>query len=536
MLTPLDVIKGLINLKSYFTWVMMAITVWSGFYFWKKKFSSPSTPPSWSRHIPTFFIILGVFSLLYFCCFRTKEPSSKYYGQLIDKIDQAIDKYEGTINNYQGLKKDWEKELAECEKELQDLSEQKDLTQEAKEKIKDALAKNEAKIKEIKENLDQNDKNITILKGKLVQLEKDKETKEKEIKDKERQKELASPDDKIRLQAEIKKLQAEILEIVGQIDEINFKIGILENKQEKYQGMLTRAEGLKKDLEERYQNLSDGEKLTLNKIQLLEKRHAEIQKEIDAIDKKLAEINLEKELYQALKLKYREMYNRMITYEKEHEASAGNITKWVFKGFDKITDLFPAKLGLKIAGKTISFTRKFGQGMAKTTLILHEGHRLWHLYNEVANENKEHPIMITKEALEMYTQDIDRDLEKLDADYKDYEKKEADYKLRQKEDNLETELDESQKLVEKIKERRRNVVDEYAAIIDELKDKQKEVSKTKGLYEKEAQLESELEIKREDVNIKKEELKQKNPNYARAQQHLQANRVGKIPEIISLTN
>ncbi|XKW58961.1 hypothetical protein ACGRT8_02245 [Candidatus Phytoplasma australasiaticum] len=46
MLTPLDVIKGLINLKSYFTWVMMAITVWSGFYFWKKKFSSPSTPPS----------------------------------------------------------------------------------------------------------------------------------------------------------------------------------------------------------------------------------------------------------------------------------------------------------------------------------------------------------------------------------------------------------------------------------------------------------------------------------------------------------
>ncbi|MDV3184877.1 MAG: DNA double-strand break repair protein Rad50, partial [Candidatus Phytoplasma australasiaticum] len=150
MLTPLDVLKGLINLKSYFTWVMMAITVWSGFYFWKKKFSSSSTPPSWSKHIPTFFIILGVFSLLYFCCFRNKEPSSKCYGQLIDKIDQAIDKYEDTINNYHGLKQDWEKELEKYEKELKDLYEQKDLTQEAKEKIKDALEKNEAKIKELK--------------------------------------------------------------------------------------------------------------------------------------------------------------------------------------------------------------------------------------------------------------------------------------------------------------------------------------------------------------------------------------------------
>ncbi|MDV3195962.1 MAG: hypothetical protein Q8885_00285 [Candidatus Phytoplasma stylosanthis] len=38
------------------------------------------------------------------------------------------------------------------------------------------------------------------------------------------------------------------------------------------------------------------------------------------------------------------------------------------------------------------------------------------------------------------------------------------------------------------------------------------------------------------MNIIKEQLKQKNPNYARAQQHLQANRVGKIPEMISLTN
>ncbi|MDV3168214.1 MAG: DNA double-strand break repair protein Rad50, partial [Candidatus Phytoplasma stylosanthis] len=157
-----------------------------------------------------------------------------------------IDKYGDTINNYNGLKQDWEKELEKCETELKDLYEQKDLTQEAKAKIKEVLEQNEAKIKEIKKNLDQNDKNITILKGKLVQLEKDKETKEKEIKDKERQKELASPDDKIRLQAEINKLRDEISEIVGEIGKIKVQIGKLENKQEYYQDMLTRAEKLKK--------------------------------------------------------------------------------------------------------------------------------------------------------------------------------------------------------------------------------------------------------------------------------------------------
>ncbi|MDV3200518.1 MAG: DNA double-strand break repair protein Rad50, partial [Pigeon pea little leaf phytoplasma] len=100
MLSPIDVLKGFINLKSYFTWVIMAITVWGGFSFFKKR----STSLSWSKHLTTFFIILGVFSLIYFCCFRHKEPSSKYYGQLIGKIDQAIDKYGDTINNYNGLK------------------------------------------------------------------------------------------------------------------------------------------------------------------------------------------------------------------------------------------------------------------------------------------------------------------------------------------------------------------------------------------------------------------------------------------------
>nr|WP_235043280.1 DNA double-strand break repair protein Rad50 [Candidatus Phytoplasma australiense] len=273
-----------------------------------------------------------------------------------------------------------------------------------------------------------------------------------------------------------------------------------------------------------------------NQIQSVQERRAEIQKEIDEVNKKLEEIKLEKELYQFLKVKYKEMYNRMITYEKENEASAENIVKWGFKVFDKVNDLIPAKYGLKIIGKSVTFTRKFAQGMSKATLVIHEGHRLWHLYNEVANENKEHPPMITKEALEMYTKDIDRDLAKLDSDYKDYEKKLGDYKLRQNLDNLKEESRKSEKLNKDIKEDFRTWIAEYQTIIEELTHKHKEVSDNDKLYEDKADLESKLETKRENANDLKEQLKQKNPSYARAQQRLQARRVGKIPKIVMIPN
>ncbi|MEK0310495.1 hypothetical protein OC714_01255 [Candidatus Phytoplasma australasiaticum] len=137
--------------------------------------------------------------------------------------------------------------------------------------------------------------------------------------------------------------------------------------------------------------------------------------------------------------------------KKENELSLGNVVKWGFKAFDKFTDLFPAKFGLKVIGKSVTFTCKFVQGMSKTTLVLREGHRLYHMFIETINENNEHPKMITKEDLEMYSKDINRDLAKLDADYKDYEKKKDDHKLRLNQDNLKNEWKNSEKLNESIK-------------------------------------------------------------------------------------
>ncbi|WP_236628333.1 hypothetical protein [Candidatus Phytoplasma ziziphi] len=57
-----------------------------------------------------------------------------------------------------------------------------------------------------------------------------------------------------------------------------------------------------------------------------------------------------------------------------------------------------------------------------------------------------------------------------------------------------------------------------------------------GLYNKKSDLEEELETKTENVNELKHQLKQKNPSYARAQQRIQARRVGKIPEMVMIPN
>ncbi|MDV3198512.1 MAG: DNA double-strand break repair protein Rad50, partial [Vigna little leaf phytoplasma] len=353
-------------------------------------------------------------------------------------------------------------------------------------------------------------------KGKVIQLEKEKEVKEQAIKQKQEAEKLASPDDKIRLRAEISKLQDEVSEIIGKISDINSRIGILEAERTCCQNMLSRAQQYQKMLEEEFANLNEQEKNLYNAIKSEEQRRTEIQQNIKEIDKKLAEIEIERDLYQALKVKYREMYTRMLTYEKEHEASAGNIVKWSFKAFDKITDLIPAKYGLKVIGKTVSFTRKFSQGMAKATLILHEGHRLWHMYNEVSRENKEHPPMINKDALEMYTKDIDRDLAKLDADYKDYERKKEGYKQRQEQNNLQRELHDAKKAERtrrvEIKEHERSFLDEYDKIIKELIQKEKEIKGIDKLENDQYKLEEDLENKKDEINEKKEELKQKNPS------------------------
>ncbi|MDO8059422.1 DNA double-strand break repair protein Rad50, partial ['Crotalaria aegyptiaca' phytoplasma] len=76
----------------------------------------------------------------------------------------------------------------------------------------------------------------------------------------------------------------------------------------------------------------------------------------------------------------------------------------------------------------------------------------------------------------------------------------------------------SKKIDENINKEFQSWINEYQTISDELAKKQKEVSDTYKLFETKYDLEEKLENKNEEINATKEELKQKNPSYARAQQ------------------
>ncbi|MDC9032167.1 DNA double-strand break repair protein Rad50 [Columbia Basin potato purple top phytoplasma] len=540
MLSPLDLLKSYFTFKSYFTWFLLASILFGSFLFIKRKYY-PTYKNAWKGYLIYFLIIFGCLSFIYLSFFyQPKEPSSKYVSQLINEIDKAIDKYDQTINDYKGLKSDWEGELKKCEDELKTLYEKQELNQEQKEQIKEALSKNEEKIKEIKKQLKETSGNIEILKGKLIDLEKQKAEKEKEISKKQEEAKLASLDDKIKIRAEIKKLQEETTELIGQISKIKSEI---RRSEIKYESLSEQLQGAQKSKQFLIEGLNRLDKVILelsNFIITREEHKAEITKKIDEINQKLKEIETERDLYKVLKEKYRAMHNRMTTYEKENEFSFGNVFKFGFKAFDKVADLIPAKFGIKTLGKTINVTRKYAQGMGKATLVLHEGHRLWHMYNEVANENKESAPMITKETLDSYCNDIDRDLAKLDADYKDYEKKLKEYEAHDDVKLIDKKIKDfiTETVIEDETNRKKikTIIDEYSKIVEEIDDKRTQISDIPKLEKKHDELEEELYFKNEEINVKKEELKQKSPNYARAQQRFQQKRQTKIPEMVMIPN
>ncbi|WYY26356.1 hypothetical protein AshY1_02230 [Candidatus Phytoplasma fraxini] len=160
------------------------------------------------------------------------------------------------------------------------------------------------------------------------------------------------------------------------------------------------------------------------------------------------------------------------------------------------------------------------------------------MYNEVANENTESLPMITKEALEMYTKDIDRDLAKLDADQKDYQKKLEEYNNRMKQENIQQELNKNEELNKNIKNEFQSWINEYIKITEELELKRgqitDEIKNEQPKIIQQEQLEIKLEPIDEEIKTIKEELKLQNPNYNRAQKRIEQTNQNKIPELISI--
>ncbi|WP_227806985.1 tetraspanin family protein [Mulberry dwarf phytoplasma] len=526
MISPLDALKVFINLKSYLTWFLIATTVFGLFCFIKNKFFHNQNTTTLKSYLIYFLIILALFSFLYLSFFHKTEPSSKYVGQLITKIDEAIDKRYDIINNYNGLQKYWEKELNQVKTELKELYKAKEITQEQKEKIKEALDNQETKIKEIKEKLSKNTENITILKGKLIQLEKDKEAKEKEIKQKQEEEKLASPDDKIRLKAEIEKLQDEKSEIIEKIGKIKVEIGILESEQEMYEGMLSDAIKLRDSLQRDYDKLTSVEQKLFAKIKTAEERKAEIQKNIDEIDAKIRTIGAEINQLKILREGAEAAKVALDDWDKKHEFSFGNLRDALFQGAELYMDAFGGRGYLKALGSGV--TKEAAGTIAKAGLVIHESHRVINLAKELFLNQDGTPKMMSEATYNSICSRIDRDLAEIKNDYKDCEKKKEEYQKKQNPSNLNEEIQGERKQLDNFKDQDRSVLAEYRKIIFELDKNRKKVSNTNNLYNAKERLEKKLVSTNVEIETTEEELKQKNPNHERSKQRLKEKQYAKF--------
>ncbi|WP_373402539.1 DNA double-strand break repair protein Rad50 [Candidatus Phytoplasma solani] len=514
MLSPLDLFKSYFSFKSYFTWFLLASILFGGFLFIKRK-NYHTNNNTWKGYLIYFLIIMSILGFGYLCFFyKPQEPSSKYYGQLIGEIDKAIDKYDQTINDYKGLKSDWEGELKKCEEELKTLYEKQEINQEQKDKIKKLLDQTELKITDIKTQKQETENNINILKEQLKAKEQEKAEKDKEIAKKQEEEKLASPDDKIRLKAEIEKLQDERLKIVREIGNIEVKIRNLEADQEMYEDMLTGAENYKKILEDRFKFFTAGEKALFNQIKSAEERKAEIQKNIDEIDVKMITIGAERKQLEILRQAADASKTALDDWDKKHEFSFGNLRDALFQGAELYMDAFGGRGFLKAIGGGL--TKEVAGTIAKAGIAIHEIHRVINLGKELFFNEDNTPKMMSKETYDSICARIERDKAKLDADYKDYERKKEEYRNRDLIKEIKTQTNQ---LVE-FEKQDQSVINEYKKITNELIRKRSQVLNTNELYDTHSVLNGKLEDKNVEIETLKEQLKLKNPNYALAQQRL----------------
>ncbi|QKX95084.1 DNA double-strand break repair protein Rad50 [Candidatus Phytoplasma asteris] len=535
MKTPLDLIKTYLTFKSYFTWFLMASVIFGIVLFFKRKLSANQTnkKPTWKGYLTSFLIIIGVLGFIYLCFFyKPKEPSSKYVGQLINEIDKAIDKYDEIINNYQGLKDNWEQELTKMEAELKELHKAQELTQEQKAKIKEALDKNEDKIKEIKKQLKNTSGNITILKGQLQQKEAELNNKDKEIKDKQEELKITTnTDDKKRLQDEIQNLQGQTTEIVEQIMKIKREIANLEATREKYEANLSNAIKLRDSLQRDYDKLTSGEQKLFNQIKSIEQRRTEIQNNINEIKEKQAAIEVRKKGLETIRAGADAARQNLTAWDKTHEFSFGNLRDAIFQGAELFLDAYGGRGMLRAVGGGI--TKKDAGIIAKGGLIVHEVHRAVHFAQQLMQNEDGTPKMMDQQTFETITKRIEKELDEAKADFKDSEKKLEEYKICMEDNNLKNKMQVDKKQLTEFKKQDESVIKEYNDIIENLIYNKNLFSDVTNKHKTKNELEEKLEVKNVEIDARKEELKNKSPNYARAQERIKQKRYNKFLQPIT---
>ncbi|WP_341266480.1 hypothetical protein [Candidatus Phytoplasma fraxini] len=525
MLSPFDLIGGFGHLKTYF--VLFLIGAIMFFLFWIiKKFSGHQT--SMKENIIYFSILIGALFLIWFFVLK-KEPITKNYDKLIGEVNQAINKYDNICNKYQGLASNWEKELKDAEDELKRISEMKEITESEKVKIQSILEQNEEKIINIKAQLIHVHGEILIEKGKLKDLEKEKEKIENEIKIKEQEllKEV-NEQKKAKLYLEIDQLRQKHIQIVEEITNTKIKIKKLETAEKTLIKQLKIVEDFKQHLIQSMNDLNIELKKMASYIITIEERKHEIQKNIDEIKGKIEQIKLECEAYRNFKSILLVFRQNAESWERSNSFSFGNISKLVFKAFDKITDVLTPKMSFNTSNNKVVFNNtNNNERINRTSINLPKNHPISVIVDSLVQKEGEAPKMISAEMLKIYMEDINKEIERLEKEYKIQEDKYNDYKAQNNSNKIIQEIRDF-----KIKTMKENDmvmsdyskwIGEYEKLTGELGQKQDEFIEKENHLNKIDNLDTQkyrIEENIEEKEIEYTELQQQNPSYNKIQEIL----------------
>ncbi|WP_284928430.1 hypothetical protein [Candidatus Phytoplasma sp. AldY-WA1] len=483
--------------------------------------------------IPIIFLIYGMYKfslkkiiisiaiiIVLLCAFfylTKREPSSKYAAKTVIHLDEKLKQYDNLLTNYDGLNTKLYDEAKKLEAEIKEDKEALNLTKEEKEKIEKKLEDNKNKIKEIRDKYDNVEQNICILNGQLIDLKKRQEDKEKEIKQKEEQ--LAKEEDeevRKQLKKEIEDLQTKHMEIIKQIVEVERKIADLEADKDMYTEMLNRAKENKKELEQDYKDLSINEKKLFDQIKDTDKRLKQIEAQIEENKTEMKKID-DKLAEIEIERQMAEACKRAWdTHEQKNKFSFGLLCSTIMDGANLYVDTITGRALLKTAGNT---TKQFSNFLSTTTLTLHETHNIINKIKQNYYNEDGTPQMMSKETYDSVCARTERDLEKYEGKYKECKAKGDKLLEDQNPDNLQQLMDNSQIQRENIKERRSLKLNAYANTIRTLI---KELNKTTNLKIQE-QLKKQLEEQQTQYNelieANKNQLKQKSPNFNARNNH-----------------
>ncbi|WAN63642.1 DNA double-strand break repair protein Rad50 [Candidatus Phytoplasma rubi] len=533
MLSPFNFINIFGNLKIYLTFFIVGIIICFIISFINKFRGKKS---STKENLIYFLIIIGTLFLIWFFFFK-KESITKNYDKLIRQVNQGIDKYDNICNKYKGLASNWEKEIQNAETELKRLYELQEINEKDKEKIQSIINQNEENISNIKTQLINIHGEISIEKGKLRDLEKEKEKIEKEIKEKEKKLLIENNEkQKEKLYQEINILREKHIKIVEEITDTKIKIKKLETTEESLIKQLKIVEDFKKHLIKSMNELNIELKQLASYIITIENKKKEIQKNIDEVKTKLEQIKTEQEAYKTIKSILFTLRQNAYTWEKSNEFTWGNITRTFFKAYDRVTDLLTLKTNFNIltngilnfkknSSSQISSSQISSSQINTSSINLPKNHPIYIMIENLIQKQGEEPKMISTEILKIYMEDINKELIKLDTEYKLYEDEYKNYKLQNDNNKIIKEIREFK--FKTIKENDDIIgdyskwIEEYEIITNELHKKQDELIEKENHFNKINNLEKQkdkIEENIENKEIEYTELQQQNPNFAKIQQ------------------